>query len=73
MNWQTLIADLIAAGMTQMQISDACGAAQSSVSALARGKSTSPSFDLGMRLVTLHTERAGKPLPQIQPAASEAR
>lgn len=67
MNWQTLIADLIAAGMTQMQISVACGVAQSTVSGLARGESKSPSYDLGTKLVELHRSRAGTEPACAQP------
>lgn len=53
MDWKALIQKLIDAGLTQMQIASACGVRQSSVSDLYRGKSESPNFDFGMKLVKL--------------------
>jgi transcriptional regulator with XRE-family HTH domain len=61
MNWPQLVADLIAAGMTQTEIAVECGVTQSTVSELARGVNRSPNFDLGTRLVALHTIRCKTP------------
>lgn len=55
MDWKQLIKDLSDAGLTQMQIADRCGVAQSTVSDLGRGVSNSPSFQLGSKLLELRT------------------
>lgn len=52
-DWSTLIARLKSAGMTQTQIADACGVSGPSISDLARGKCTNPSYRLGARLLEL--------------------
>ena len=53
MDWKKLIQDLIDAGMTQVEIAAECEVAQSSVSALASGKSNSPRYEFGVRLESL--------------------
>ncbi len=51
--WSSVITRLTNAGMTQAQIADACGIAQSHVSRLARGEPHEPSYSLGARLLEL--------------------
>jgi len=57
MDWKKLIQELIAAGMTQVQIAAECGVSQSSVSDLFRGASKSPSYDFGKKLEALAEAR----------------
>lgn len=54
MDWKKLIADLATAGVTQAEIAEKCGVAQASVSDLSTGKTKSPNFDFGSRLVAMH-------------------
>jgi len=61
MDWKNLIAELAAAGVTQTEIATECGVSQSTISDLSRGASKSPSFELGSRLVALHTLRKAAP------------
>lgn len=56
MNWKEKMARLAEAGFTQMQIAEKCGVRQSSISAIARGVTKCPSFDLGTRLQKLVDE-----------------
>jgi len=64
MDWKSLIADLAKSGMTQKQIAAAAGISQPAVSALVRGRTLSPVWEIGEKLRRLHAERC--------PAASEA-
>jgi transcriptional regulator with XRE-family HTH domain len=57
MDWKQLIADLIAAGMTQVRIAEACDVSQSTISDLARGATKSPAYDLGRKLEELLAKR----------------
>lgn len=54
MEWKTLIAELIAAGVTQEQIAERCSVSQPTVSDLARGATKTPRFDFGSKLVEFH-------------------
>ena len=54
MNWQSLIADIQTRGMSQSQIASACDCGQATVSELANGKNTNPSFKLAQALIALH-------------------
>lgn len=54
MNWTKILADIFAAGQTQMAVAEHCGCGQSTISELARGVTTKPSFDLGQKLIELH-------------------
>lgn len=53
MDWKQLLARLTAAGLTQIVIADRCGVAQSTISALVRGETKSPSYELGKALEKL--------------------
>lgn len=57
MNWKTLIADLVAAGITQPQIAKQCGCSQATVSELANGVTLQPRYPLGAALVALHKRK----------------
>lgn len=54
MNWKNLIADLIASGMTQVQIATKAGCSQASISELQTGKTAQPNYAIGSALVALH-------------------
>lgn len=59
MDWKTLIAKLIEAGMTQQQIADKAGCTAACISALARGtRGARVSYEIGARLVELHNSLA---------------
>ena len=68
MDWKKLLQDLTEIGQTQVQIAERCGAAQSTVSELARGRIKSPSFELGTKLVALHAELIGQDAPEAKAA-----
>jgi transcriptional regulator with XRE-family HTH domain len=65
MDWKALIADLVATGLTQIELAAQCGVAQSTISDLHRGASKQPNYELGSALVRLHKER-------VTPATQEA-
>lgn len=54
MDWKTIISDLVEVGMTQEQIADKCGCAQSTISDLATGATATPRYHIGDALRTLH-------------------
>ena len=54
MNWTELLRDLSSTGLTQVEIAAAVGAHQSTISDLARGKTATPSFEIGDKLRDLH-------------------
>lgn len=59
MNFQTLIADLMRAGLTQMEIERRSGVDQSTVSAIYTGRrGRRVSYDVASRLQALHAELA---------------
>lgn len=57
-NWPRAIGGLIATGMTQPQIAQACECGQSTISDMLNGKTTDPRTSLGLRLLSL-CERHG--------------
>jgi hypothetical protein len=54
MNWKLLVNELMAAGVTQVQIAQECRCAQSSISDLRSGAIEHPRFEIGAKLVELH-------------------
>lgn len=66
MNWENLIRELRSFGLTQEGIASAIGVKQPTISALATGKATNPSFDVGDKLRSLHKRMSRK-------AAAEAK
>lgn len=59
MNWQSIVSDLIAWNLTQVQIAKKCGCTQSRISDLVRDGGT-VSYQLGVALVALHKAEARK-------------
>lgn len=60
MNWESLIRELRDFGLTQQSIASSVGVTQPTISALAAGKATKPSFELGNKLVQLHARTKRK-------------
>lgn len=58
MDWQSLIADLTAAGLTQVEIAEACKCTQPTISELANGKTTHTRYEIGDGLRGLHAKHA---------------
>lgn len=57
MDWKQVVADLKASGLKQQEIAKQCGVAQSTISDIGRGVTTSPAHDIGEKLLTLHKRR----------------
>lgn len=64
MDFKSLIEELVATGMTQVEIANECGCSQPAISDLLRGESTQPRYAVGKALVDLHAQR----MKQAQPA-----
>ena len=56
MDWKTLIVEIRAAGLTQMQIAARSGCSQSAISQLEAGNILNPGWVVGQALTALHTE-----------------
>jgi hypothetical protein len=54
MNFQNIILDLQRAGFSQDYIAKLCGCVQGTISAIALGKTTNPTFSVGFELQKLH-------------------
>lgn len=74
MEWSALIAELTSRGMTQQKIAAACECAQSTISDLATGKNTKPSYQIGKTLEQLHAQPqpAAPATEPVAPAEAEA-
>lgn len=59
MNWTNIISDLSVIGMTQKEIADYCDCGQSTISDIFTGGIKTPSYSLGVRLISLHTQKIG--------------
>ncbi len=57
MNWKKLIADLQALGVTQVQMAERCGCAQTTISDILNGRTGNPRYDIGAGLLALLNER----------------
>jgi transcriptional regulator with XRE-family HTH domain len=57
MDWKKIIADLVASGMTQLDIAKRIGIKQPSVCSIASGKTKDVRHSVGERLRALHFER----------------
>lgn len=68
-DWTKVLADLRDAGMTQAEIAAWCGSKQPAISALARGETRMPNFDLGHALLALHLLRVKVPAVADTPQA----
>ena len=60
MQWKNIISDLKASGLTQMQIAEKCGCAQSTISEMATDVDRIPSFPIGAALLDLHKKALKK-------------
>ena len=70
MNWKKLIAEIQEyGGLTQTEIGEKCGTAQSTISSLVNRKGGEPSFALGQQLIALHKKESRKPAKQKAEAA----
>jgi transcriptional regulator with XRE-family HTH domain len=56
MNWSNIISELVAAGIKQVEIADACETSQGYISDLLNGKSKQPNWRIGDALLRLHRE-----------------
>lgn len=54
MNWKLLVNELMAAGVTQVEIAQHCDCSQSSISDIRNGEIEHPRFGIGAALVALH-------------------
>jgi transcriptional regulator with XRE-family HTH domain len=57
MDWKNLIAELIAHGMTQVEVASRCGCKQTTISELSRGITSEPRYALGEKLKRLHADK----------------
>lgn len=57
MDWKKLISEIAETGMTQVEIAEQAGCAQSSLSDLACGRTKEPIYRIGKKLVALHELR----------------
>ncbi len=62
MNWKRLLAELSERGWKQQQIALRVGAAQASISDLSRGKTASPTYELGRAIELLHASKEAPPV-----------
>jgi hypothetical protein len=69
MNWPQLIADLMAAKVTQVTLAERLGISQGHVSDLRVGRIAQPSYELGAALLSLHSEVIGKKQSMVSPSA----
>ena len=54
MNWETIISELMGAGLSQELIAKKCGTSQSNISSLLNGSRKSPGWPIGDSLIRLH-------------------
>lgn len=57
MDWKAVVTALLSGGWTQVEIAQACGCAQSTISAIARGENKNPSYALGQALLAIKAKR----------------
>lgn len=57
MDWKSIIAELMSAGVTQKEIGEQVGLKQPSVSDLARGVTAEVSWKVGEKLLALHAKQ----------------
>lgn len=55
--WKDVLKDLIDSGLTKADIAGKCDAGFTTVHDLARGKTTHPRWDLGLKIHNLHRQR----------------
>jgi predicted XRE-type DNA-binding protein len=59
MDWKTLITDLQAAGLTQLEIGKQIGLSQPSVVDVIRGRTKDLKWSIGQALISLHAKKVG--------------
>ena len=69
MNWQKLISELSAAGVTQKDIAAQCACGQSTISEILRGAIKNPAYSIGKQLIDLHAEKLGADKAALKDAA----
>ena len=73
MNWKTLITDLQAAGLTQLEIGKKIGLSQPSVVDVIRERTKDLKWSVGQALIKLHAEKLGADdTPQSQSLSGTA-
>lgn len=70
MDWKKIVSEIMASGLTQAQIASEIGITQASVSAIARGQTTRPYYDVGVGLLRLNRKR-GRYIRRLLPTATE--
>jgi len=68
MDFKSLIEELVATGMTQVEIAQECGCSQPAISDLMRGESAQPRYVVGKALVDLHAQRTQARRPTTEAA-----
>lgn len=56
MDWKLIIADLMNAGVTQVEMASHCDCGQSTISEIYRGEIKNPAWRIGSVLVDLHRQ-----------------
>jgi predicted transcriptional regulator len=69
MNWQLLVNELMAAGVTQVELAQECGCSQSSISDIRKGDIKHPRFDIGAALVAMHKSKVMRQRKSAKQAA----
>ncbi len=69
MDWPATISQLLGNGWTQKRLADKCGCAQATISDLARGKTSHPSYPVGKELERISIE---EPIPAPEPATTSS-
>ncbi len=54
MDWTKIIAEILASGLTQVEVAERCNTHQGYVSGLLRGKKRNPCWAIGDKLLALH-------------------
>lgn len=72
MDWKQIVADIQASGVSQVQIAEACGCSQATVSELATGKNCDPRASIALRVLQLHKKalRRRKDAPAVSKAVA---
>lgn len=70
MDWKAVFIELHAYGMTQPEIATVCGCGQTTISALATGKTAEPRDSLGQALRRLLDAKRAEKLDQVPQSAA---
>lgn len=61
--WNAYLAAIMDKGMTQVQVAEAIGCRQGTISAILSGKTTDPRYSIGMGLIALGRKKRVKGVP----------